>query len=307
MIELKCNKCNKIFDHKHNYVYHMRRKNSCNPLLDELKIKKENNTIPIISNVYDKQKIIKEIKNNNESYDSNEINNNLTIYNPELREPICVYCNKIFSSNSHRNRHMNGSCKIRQKYINLIELCDKEIENLIVENNFLKNKYLSLFGDKYLFPFGMEKFININTSSIINTIKNPYKGLPEITEKYHFNPKEIRYHNIRVKNPKSLHLEIYNGSDWIIESKENVITTLIRTYKDIIDMEVEKYYNKISLNIIKNYNDFSEAIDYYISFILYECEITNEQKKQFKPMYNKIFNSMELMIINTFRKDEPNN
>jgi len=301
MIEYKCEKCNKIFNHKHNYLYHLKRKTSCHiPTLSKTSISPINP--PIISEVYDKKRLIQECNKKIEIPQST----NFTIYNPELRQPICVYCNQIFSTNSHRNRHMNCSCPVRKKYINLIDICDKEIENLTVENRFLKNKYLSLFGDKYLFPFGMEKFINIDTTLIINTIKNPYKGLPKLVEKYHFNPNELRFHNIRLKSPKSPHLEIYNGTNWIIETKDNVITTLVRTYKDIIDIEIENYTNKIPPNLIKNYNEFSEAIDYYISFILYDCEITLEQKKQCKPIYQKIITAMDLMLINTFRKENTN-
>lgn len=304
MVEYKCEKCNKIFYHKHNYIYHLKRKTSCNDAVEKLKTLQKNTPLsnPVVCEVYNKKKLIQE---SNKKIDIQGFTSNLTIFNPTLREPICVYCNKFFTSNSHRNRHMNSSCRVRTRYVDLIETCDKEIENLIVENRFLKNKYLSLFGDKYLFPFGMEKFTNIDTTLIINTIKNPFKGLPELIENFHFNHQEMRYHNIRVKNPKSLHLEIYNGTNWIIETKENVITTLIRTYKDIVDMEVENYTTKLPPNFIKNFNEFSEAIDYYISYIIYDCEITPEQKKQYKPYYQKISTNMDLMLINTFRKDIP--
>lgn len=302
MIEYKCEKCNKIFNHKHNYIYHLNRKTNCNePAETLINIQK---TIPIIKpvscEIYDKKRIIKESR---KKIDIQQFSKTLSIFNPTLKDPICVYCNRFFTSNSHRNRHMNSSCLVRKRYVDLIDICDKEIENLIVENRFLKNKYLSLFGDKYLFPFGMEKFINIDKNLIINSIKNPYRGLPELVAKYQFNPKELRYHNIRIKNPKSLHLEIYNGTNWVIETKENVITTLIRTYKDIVDMEVEKYTNTLAPNFIKNFNEFSEAIDYYISYIIYDCEITNEQKKLYKPFYQKITTSMDLMLINSFRKE----
>lgn len=302
MIEYKCEKCNKIFDHKHNFIYHLKRKTNCNKQADKLKeLTKNEIQPPEIVNVFDKKKVIKETKKKLSSY---ELAQKMTIYNKDLNDPICVYCNKLFSSNSHRNRHMNNTCDVRKRYYELIDVCDKEIDNLIVENKFLKNKYLNLFGDKYLFPFGMEKFSNVDIGLITNAIKNPYKGLPELTQKYHFNPKEMRYHNVRVKSPKSMHLEIYNGTNWNLESRENVITTLLRTYKDIVDTEVDKSDCKIAFQFIKAYNEFSEAIDYYISFILYDCDLTQEQKKLYKPIYQRIFTAIDLMIINAFRKDE---
>lgn len=291
MVEYKCEKCNKIFNHKGNYIYHIQRKNSCTQVLENMP------TAEVIT----PQTVIKKAK---EKIPYHGLTNNLTIYNADFTQPVCVYCNKSFSSNSHRNRHMNTVCPLRRRYIELIELFDKEIDNLLIENRFLKNKYLSLFGDKYLFPFGMEKFLNIDPNLIVNCIKNPFKGLPEIVAKYHFNPKELRYHNIRMKTPKNMHLEVYNGTQWIFESKDNVLTTLIRTYKDIVDMEVDTYAEKISAMSVKNYNDFSEAIDYYVSYFLYDCQLSIEQKRIYKPIYQRMLSAMELMMINTFRKDE---
>lgn len=303
MIEYKCEKCNKIFDHKHNFIYHLKRKTNCNKQADILKKYDKEIPVPETINVFDKKKVIKETKKKMTSY---ELAQKMTIYNKELRDPICIYCNKLFSTNSHRNRHMNTACEVRKRYYELIETCDKEIDNLIIENKFLKNKYLNLFGDKYLYPFGMEKFSNINFTIISNTIKNPYKGIPEFVNKFHFNSKELRYHNIRAKNPNSMHLEIYNGTNWNLESRDNVITTLIRSYKDCIDNEIDKYSSKIAFQFIKAYNEFSEAIDYYISYVIYDCELTPEQKKMYKPIYQRIYTAMDLLIINTFRKDDEN-
>ena len=146
--------------------------------------------------------------------------------------------------------------------------------------------------------------MNVNPQLIVNCIKNPYRGLPELVAQFHFNHKELRYHNIRMKTPKNMHLEVYNGTQWNFESKDNVLTTLIRTYKDIVDIEVDTFAPKLSAMAVKNYNDFSEAIDYYISYFMYDCHLTNDQKKAYKPIFHRMLAAMELMLINTFRKDE---
>jgi len=309
MVEYTCNKCFKIFTHKHNFLYHTKkRKSDC--LLIKDKINNISNDVKkVLEKKYEEvsQNLPFDIINSFQIDNYPELNNEnlklLPIYNQKFNEPICVFCNKLFVTNSHRNRHMNNNCIVRKRYIDLIKILDIELENLYTENRFLRNKYMSLFGDQFLFPFGTEKYIGYEQNLIIDSIKNPYKGIPEFIEAYHFNPSEQRYNNIQIKNPRSSHLEIYNGTDWVIETKENVIQTLLRTYKDIVDMEIDNYIDSLPPMIIKSYNDFSEFIDLWLSFILYDTELTPYQKKYAKPIYNKIYTAIELMIINCFRKD----
>ena len=309
MVEYTCQKCSRIFTHKWNYIYHtQKKKNGCTDISD--KLKKIINKKSLLDNKFlttniIPNKIISVFENKTEDDNQEKSNdtNTPTIFNPDLSEPICVYCNKHFVTNSHRNRHMSANCCIRKKYIELIKVLDKEIENLYLENKFLRNKFMNLFGDKHMFTFGTEKFIGYDINLIIDAIKNPYKGIPDLIEKYHFNPVEIRYHNIRIKNPRSIHLEIYNGVNWIIETKDNVIITLLRTYKDIVDMEVENLTDRIQPIIINHYNDFSEYIDNWIAYLIYDKELSSFQKKYAKQAYNKIFTAIEIMLINAFRKD----
>ena len=107
MKEYKCEKCGKLFMHKHNYLHHSQRKKPCNPFFIEKPIEPtiiENPASPIYP-----------------------------IYNSRFIYSTCVYCNEVFSSNSARNRHMDDSCKLRKRYTELITMYDEELENLFAE------------------------------------------------------------------------------------------------------------------------------------------------------------------------------
>jgi len=323
MVEYTCNKCFRTFDHKHNFIYHINRKNSCVAVKDRLtklvdrrpqlkkvineKIKDIDELLPkSIVDIFDKKKVIETVTEGikeEKILKPNGEMGTLNVYNPEFTEPICVYCNRNFVTNSHRNRHMNNNCDVRKKYIEMITVLETELNNIYLENKFLRNKYMGLFGDNYVFPFGTEKFGSIDINLVGDAVKNPFKGLPDLVEAFHFNSDEKRYNNIRIKNPRASHLEIYNGTNWIIETKENVIQTLIRTYKDIVDTELDNMNGIISPNLIRNYNDFSEYVDNYISYLMYDTDLSSIQKKYAKPIYQKIYTAMELMLINAFRKD----
>lgn len=310
MVEYKCEKCHRIFDHKHNFLYHQNKKKSCIPtfpkIIDQITAKnlldQKFNDIGLTTS-----QLMDIINKPNDDEQLEDIDmSNFTIYNPEFIKPICVYCNKHFLTNSHRNRHMNLNCNIRKKYIELLKTLDSEIENQYLENKLLRNKILELYGDNTLFTFGTEKFSTYDMNLVSDSIKNPYRGIPKFIESYHFNTLEPRYNNVRIKNPKGTHFEIYNGMSWVMETRERTIQILLRTYKDIIDMEVENFNGIISSHFIKNYNDFSENIDIYLSFIINNSEISPFQKKKSKPYYLKIYSEIELMFINIFRKEITN-
>jgi len=323
MVEYVCNKCFRTFDHKHNYIYHINRKKSCvaikerisknldrKPALKKIisdKIDQIEKLIPDNTpKVINKKKVLNEVL---ESFNVKNILkpngeiNSLIIYNEDFTKPDCVYCNKNFINNSHRNRHMNSNCDVRKGYIEVIKVLEAELNNIYLENKFLRNKYMSLFGDSYLFPFGTEKFGSLDIKLIGDAVKNPYKGLPDLIEAYHFNQEEKKYNNVRIKNPRGNHMEIYNGTNWVIETKENVIQTLIRTYKDIIDTELDNLHTLVSPHLIRNYNDFSEYVDQYISYLMYDTDLDFLHKKYAKPIYQRIYTAMELMLINVFRKE----
>ena len=105
MKEYNCDKCGKIFMHKHNYLHHIQRKKPCNSFFIEKTIEPAVVEHPK-SSLY-------------------------PIYNSKLIYPMCVYCNELFSSNSARNRHMEQACNLRKRYKELIEIYDKELENLV--------------------------------------------------------------------------------------------------------------------------------------------------------------------------------
>lgn len=212
MKEYNCDKCGKIFMHKHNYLHHIQRKKPCNSFFIEKTMEPAVVEHPK-SSLY-------------------------PIYNSKLIYPMCVYCNELFSSNSARNRHMEQACNLRKRYKELIEIYDKELENLVAENKFLKTTYLNLFGEKYLFPFGLEKFRRIEHKHIQNIIKEPISGMLQFIQDYHFNPKRIQFHNIRII--KDNYIEVYNGKRWEIEDIDMIIQQLLKLYRDTIEFTVDK-------------------------------------------------------------------
>ena len=255
MKEYKCDKCGKLFMHKHNYLHHSQRKKPCNPFFIEK---------PIEPTVIEKpeEPIYK-------------------IYNALLIYSTCIYCNEVFSSNSARNRHMEQACKLKYRYKKLIVMYDRELQNLEAENKFLKTTYLNLFGEKYLFPFGLEKFRRIDHKHIQNIIKEPISGMLQFIQDYHLNPKRIQFHNIRIS--KDNYIEVYNGKRWEIEDIDIIIEQLITIYRDTIEFTVDKInlpaeeYIVFSNHLDNLFNNINEEYSKY-KRLVYELKFMIETK-----------------------------
>jgi hypothetical protein len=189
---------------------------------------------------------------------------------------------------------MNQSCKTGHAYKKIISDLDVIILELKKENELLNKKYNNCSKEP-IYKFGIEKFNYTDNTIIINAINNPFIKIPELIKDYHFNSLKKKYNNIKIKNPLDNYYEIYTGTNWRYESKDIVIETLIRTYKDIIDIEFNKATSKFTEETILKYREFTENIDNYIMETYTETSIT---------IYKKLYKLIEIMLLNEFRENK---
>ena len=261
-----CEKCGKIFDHKHNYIYHTTKlKTSCSNIPNKVK----EIQLPVV--ITPRYKIFP--------------------FDPEKNN--CIYCNKSFHSKIYTTRHEKLFCKTQKSYATILEGLKEDLEYLKTENIELNEKYLKE-KKKRTTPFGMEK-ISLTKVHILEAIDDPYNKIPQLIKHYHFDSSHPEFKNIQIKNPKDTYYEIYNGTEWKYELKKTIIDTLLQTYKDIIDTYYSKKKDKIDADKSKAYKEFTENIDMYI---------TNLQQYKYSknPTYKKIYQRINDMLIAVFGK-----
>ena len=157
-----CSNCNKVFNKKSTYDYHI--KNKKNPCINNnvyMTTNNNNNNILITHN--STQTNTQPINNplNNPHNSHNNINtNNIDKYQ-------CIYCNLVCSRSDSLNRHVEKYCKKpmttakeQKKLINRL-LPNKETKDTAL-SSFYSTKFSSLFE-----PFHVEeKKINFRRSSL---------------------------------------------------------------------------------------------------------------------------------------------
>ena len=185
----------------------------------------------------------------------------------------CKYCNKSYDIFQSRWKH-EQKCKIKDDKKLKIEInkLKYEIEllknnsnnnnqiinnnnnnNQITTNNKNSNNNNSVNNTINIIKFGGENLSEILTEAeMMKIIKYINLSVNESIKRVHFNDKRPEFKNIKIKNLKDKHLEIYNGKKFITDKKYNNLYELIDNHiyniQTFITNNKEKFHD---LHLVK--------------------------------------------------------
>lgn len=224
MVNHKCNRCNKIFNHKGTYNRHMKRKNPCKILHDAVFLH-DGIRMDIVTKSY-----------------------------------ICQYCEKHFSSISSMNRHIRCNCrsikyttdaeiltknynklnqmfkvfkmeeslkkdkKIIRNLTKKIEKLEGNCTNITINNT--NNSQNTITNNIQLNGFGFEKTDYLDTAEFIKKIKMMPNilGLLEYENRKNCDPNHSDNWNIGITNLKHDTCKIYKNQRWQTQKASETIS-----------------------------------------------------------------------------------
>ena len=197
----------------------------------------------------------------------------------------CKYCEKTFTSAISMYRHIRNSCKEKKEednnkhkiYEKLLEL-QREVETLSELKNevkILKEKSIQLEKDNIklkkqvkqrnntinngimankidtinnimLVGYGQEDISKIDKKDILKGIKSGFYSTVKLTDTIHFNPKYPAYHNVYISSMKNKYAMMYDGNDWTLVMKDELIDKLYDEKKNYIEENLEDFYDALS-------------------------------------------------------------
>ena len=270
-----CCNCNKEFNRKSNFDYHMKdKKRPCVP-------KK-------ILNVSVKPDII-----NTEKIDNILLKKNMSTN-------ICMYCETTFTRNTSLQRHLKDICKSK-KYIDELENLKERLNlvvtenkilkkenkvlknkpNIKITNNILNNGIINNLNVK-LVQFGNENIDNLNMEEVLNIyLKSTGSNiLSNILKHVNLNDKYPENNNICITDLSRELVKIFNGKKFITKkfknAKYDILCKVINnTYKIVDKFEITSKNIKSKLKI----NDISlKLIDGYSAEDIVRDEIKENKK-----------------------------
>lgn len=299
-VEKKCESCNKTFKRNANLRYHVDN-NVCGGSITD-------NKCTDISNDADDD-------TSSVEYDTDVVKNDVqSVFR-------CRYCTKSFTSATSMYRHMNHTCRIKKNedskrneiYERLVKI---ENENMSLKRKVkrmqekINNKYATINinngtinninNNVVLIACGNEDISKIDKNDILKGIQSGFYSTIKLTDTIHFNPKYPEYHNVYISNMKDKYAMMYDGTDWTLITKDELIDKLYNEKKTYIEENLEDFYDSLSKNQKKALDRWMETDE--------EHEKIKEVKEKIKLLlYNKRNVPLGIRRLENLVKDKDKN
>jgi uncharacterized C2H2 Zn-finger protein len=233
--EYICDKCNKIFNYKSHYQRHVNKKFSC----------------------------IKDVKINN------EIQNDKMIL---INDFQCNDCQKNFTTKRSLDRHHKLYCN-KSKGTGLYQIIEK-LQNEVAElkiykndtniNNIINsynNSNNTINNNITINAYGKEDLSHMTDKDYKKIFNKCNSAIPLFIEMVHFNENKPENTNMYISNIKSRFAYIYNGKQWNLMNKDELIDDIYDKKCIILLEKYEDLKDILNDQTIKNFNHFIEKYD----------------------------------------------
>lgn len=228
---------------KSRYIRHLKRKFPCAQI-----------------NNISTQDLLTEVQSNNytqrteQSLSTPQQPNSVNVQRQITPTHSCTFCGKIYSTNSHMHRHMK-TCKHRESSP-LIQTSSKSLQELIqksidetlsklvskVGNVTTNNYYTQQINNSQIIinTHGCENLQYITQKYVNQLLGIPFGAVPKLLKEIHFNPDHPENCNIQITNRKQKWARVWEGEEWKLRYKKEVIRSMVDKGFNIID---EQFYN----------------------------------------------------------------
>jgi hypothetical protein len=195
----------------------------------------------------------------------------------------CKLCGKGFTTNNSMYRHMKHNCKVKKQeekekveiYRQLLELKDensklkekvklmkKENDNVNITNNInMTNINNGIIANITLVGYGKEDISKLDKDDMLKVLRNGYYSTIKLTEALHFNPKFPEYHNIYISNIKDKYAMMYDGTNWTLTMKDDLVNKIYNDKKDYIEENLDEFLQSLTLSRKKALERWLETND----------------------------------------------
>jgi hypothetical protein len=192
-----------------------------------------------------------------------------------MRKHVRLNCKNVKPENDYVNANINTNADIKKRDIDaddkecILErlLLDnkKQIEELKEQIKFLSvgsvsvnnnnnnktnnkttNKGVINNNNIVLVAYGNEDMEKIDKDDILKCMKKGFYSPIDLIEAVHFNPKYPEYHNIYISNTRGSSAMIFDGNQWGLADKNELIDKLYEDNKNYIEENMEDYLISLS-------------------------------------------------------------
>lgn len=224
----------------------------------------------------------------------------------EKKEYECSYCGSKFTTKTAMYRHIRSSCKIKKReddrrdniYERLLNLesnnsmlmeenekLKKKVEKMECGKNMVTNNNVNYGNIQYninninLVAHGKEDLSKIDKNELLKVFRSGFNSTFKLTETMHFNPEYPEFHNVYISSMKNKYAMMYDGSDWTLVMKDDLIDRLYDDKRNYIEENSDDFFQLLTVSQKKALHRWMDADDDH-------------------PYIGKIKNDMKLLLYN---------
>ena len=240
MSGFKCKNCGKIFPLKKNFLYHTE-KNVCRDKNYECNYC--GTTFTSKTNMYRHMRTNCKIKKK-EDEKRNDIYERLLQmeeHNKKLEEQLMSTTKKLEST----TKKLESKTKKLDDEIKDIKHTNKVVNNV---DNSVNNINHGVVANITLVGYGKEDISKIDKKDMLKVLQSGYNSAIKLTETIHFNPKYPEYHNIYITNMKDKYAMMFDGQNWTLTMKEDLINKIYDDKKNYIEENLDDFIDSLSVS-----------------------------------------------------------
>ncbi len=280
----ECPRCNYNCDTSTILRRHLYKKNTCNPVISDIKI---------------------------EDIDIEKCKLSISLYS-------CENCHELFTMKSSLTKHKNR-CKNLPKDVDtnsfeylktIVDKLNKQIEEKdkqMQEKDKQINELIKKAGNtttnttnniNFILSYNNSSMDHISDSDMYACLRSCVLSVPNLVQKIHFDPNVPENHNIYINNIKTGYAMVYNGKQWELKDRNEMIENMIYKYEFKLEdwcssEEIQAAYP----NAIKHLKDYTKRRDKN------ESEVMTNMKNEVKLI---LYNNKNL-VINTKKNSKLQN
>jgi hypothetical protein len=252
MVEYKCDQCSKIYNNKYDFNRHLNRKNPCelklSSLDEEPQITSENKITSSVSEVEASSTELscdfcKKTYTRKDNLNRHLLNgckmktkletNKLPAFDNNKEEIFINLMRDMEIMKLKVEENEKFKKEIQEKDIEIAALKANQQGQQIIDKQQINNVDKQQIIDKQivnnnvkLIAFGKEDMSYLTDNICKQILSKGFQSVPKLIEHLHFNKEKPEYHNVYIPNLRNDFAMVFDGDDWALRDRDDVVTQL---------------------------------------------------------------------------------
>jgi hypothetical protein len=214
----------------------------------------------------------------------------------DIIKRTCQYCEVLYADVKGVGKHMkicplrpNETDELKQIIVQLSNKINEQSNKITEQNDKLdeiKEKIdkpnitnVNIQQNIIVTPFGKEDISFLTLKDYKKIFNKGCYSIPEILKLIHCNENKPEFMNVYIKNFKDEYMFTFDGKDWDIEKKDDVLNNMIENKKNLLESKFDDMQSELPQYAITMFKKFLERSD--------NDEVKNSIKDELKNMFYK--------------------